>query len=245
MRPPIYVLHKMCVIAGANYTGNESRLRRDGATTAAEGTLRSPLFEPCRVRSVIDAAPGTKAAELWRPPEPFLQAFPNLLWISLPKKNLAVLWDCNGYKVLNPIETISKLSPRRPSAGLLDALTTPRAAFRQLAPRGPRAFSRWSRTFTRDGGGGRVHRGAPVRNARSVPPSMISDYWKEKGRRAYAKRGCQPTRDNERRRQCRKASTRRAKAHNHLWPPSRVGSPRWRTRLHESNDGFRLDANHE
>jgi hypothetical protein len=38
-------------------------------------------------------------------------------------------------------------------------------------------------------------------------PSMISDYWKEKGRRAYAKRGCQPTRDNERRRQCRKAST--------------------------------------
>ena len=53
----------------ANYTGNESRLRRDGATTAAEATLRSPLFEPCRVRSVTDAAPGTEAAELWRPPE--------------------------------------------------------------------------------------------------------------------------------------------------------------------------------
>ena len=97
VRPPIYVLHKVCVIPATNDTGNESGLRRDGATTAAEGTLRSPPFEFCGA-PIRD--PTRRRERRWRCRPPSL--FSKLFQISagfrqgFPKKALAVLWDFKG-----------------------------------------------------------------------------------------------------------------------------------------------------
>jgi len=187
-RPPIYVLHKVCVIPRSELYRERIVMCRDRAMSTGEGIVRSrrrPSIRGSLRSKARSAPPAGGGGGIMAGLQTLLQAFPNLGLFS-PSFSKESFGGFVGFQRVTRVKNLKSPLPNffRRAGLLLDALTTSSGRIPPAGRReGPRAFSQMVESVYAGRWRSVGSSWSTGMDREKFYPSMISDYRKAKVRR--------------------------------------------------------------